>query len=102
MKHCCWPMEWLYNEVPTQGLLYFAYQVFILCMEVLERMFICMEGKNYLQNGPCVPIASGEGENEVPKKSLLIRKCWCLGCLLTYNTKANFPISEAVTLQPMY
>lgn len=43
-------------------------------MEILERMFICMEEKDYLQNRSCMPIASCEGENEVSKKSVLYQK----------------------------
>lgn len=62
-----------------------------------------MEEKDYLQNRCCVLIASCGSESEVPKKSVLYLKiCLSLKCLLTlYNTKANFPILESVTLQPM-
>lgn len=103
IKHCCWTTEWLYTEVLIQGLFNFTYQVFVLCMEVHERMLIYMEEKDYLQNRCCVPTASYEGANEVPKKSVLYQKIrWILRCLLTlYNTKANFPILESVMLQPM-
>lgn len=103
IEHCCWTTDWLYSEVLTQGLFHFTCQVFVLCMEVLKRMFIYVEEKDYLQNRCCVPIASCECENEMPKKSVLFQKiCWSLRCLLTlYNTKVNFPMLESVTVQPM-
>lgn len=69
-------------------------------MEVLERVFICMEQKDYLQNRCCVLIASCEGENEVPKKSLLIRKCWEFRMPLNVQYKSKFPnigVSNATT-----
>lgn len=74
IKHCCWTTEQLQTEVLIQGLFNFTYQVFVLCVEVYERMFIYMEEKDYLQNRRCVPTASYEGANEVPKKFVLYQK----------------------------
>lgn len=67
-------------------------------MKVLEGVFIYME--DYLQNRCRVLTSSCGGENEVFKKCMLFLKiCLSLKCLLTsYNTKANFPILESVTL----
>lgn len=69
-------------------------------MKVLEGVFIYMEGKDYLQNRCCALMFSCGGENEVLKKWILFLKiCLSLKCLVTlYNTKANFPTLESVTL----